>query len=120
MNKITKVLSGAAPLAGFLSMAQVAYAQVSLTQPSAGFTDFAELISEAINIIFVVAAIAVLIYLFIGAFTYLTAGDSEDNVAKARKQITNAVIGLLILASAYAIWQFIIGFIPDLDTLIQG
>lgn len=119
-NLSATVVAGATSL----SLAPVAFAQSSpfpggISKPEAGFSDFGDLITRGLNLIFIIAALAVLIYLFIGAFTYLTAGDSEDNVAKARKQITNAIVGLIILASAWAVWQFIVSVIPGLSELLD-
>lgn len=89
-----------------------------ISQPDVGFTSFGELINRIVTIVFIIGGLAVLIYLFMGAFTYLTAGDSEENTKKARQMITNAVVGLIILASSWAIWQLIISFIPGLGNIL--
>jgi hypothetical protein len=39
----------------------------------------------------------------------MTAGGNEDQVKKAKKFITNALIGLVITLSAYALTSFIVG-----------
>lgn len=38
-----------------------------------------------------------------GGFLWMTAGGNEEQVTKARKLVTNSVIGLLIVLLAYAI-----------------
>ena len=124
MNKITKkITSVGTALAALGLSAAPAFAQslfdlTDINPPSAGFTSFGELISVGLTIIFIVAGLAVLIYLFYGAFVYLTAGDSEDSTKKARSMITNAVIGLIIMAAAWAIWQLVINLIPGLGDLL--
>ncbi len=52
--------------------------------------------------------VAVVIILY-GGFLWMTSGGNEDQVDKARKVITNGVIGLAIILSAFAIAQFAIG-----------
>ncbi len=119
-DKIKSALITASTGIATLATAAPVHAQLltGISRPSTGFTDFGDLIRRGIDLVFVVAAVAVLLYLFWGAFTYLTAGDNEDNVGAARKRITNAVIGLIIVAAAYALWRFIIGLIPGLQSLV--
>jgi len=122
MKIFKKLTATVAAGATSLSLAPVAFAQTfpggPISPPDAGFSDFGDLISKGLNLVFIIAALAVLVYLFLGAFTYLTAGDNEENVGKARKQITNAIVGLIILAAAWAIWKFIISVIPGLGDLV--
>lgn len=46
-----------------------------------------------------------------GGFGYLTAGGDSQKVQKSQKVLTNAVIGLVIVATAYAIVTNVIGLI---------
>lgn len=52
--------------------------------------------------------IAVCLILYAG-FMWMTAGGNEEKVATAKKTIMSAVIGLVIIMSAYAITRFVIG-----------
>lgn len=121
MKIFRKTITTLAAGATSLLAAPVAFAQglfSGISNPSAGFSNFGDLINQGINLIFIIAGIAVLVYLFFGAFTYLTAGDNEDQVKSARTRITNAIVGLIILAAAWAIWRFIINIIPGLESLL--
>jgi len=122
MKIFRKTITTLAAGATSLLAAPAAFAQGDLfsgiDNPSAGFSSFGDLINQGINLVFIIAGIAVLIYLFFGAFTYLTAGDNEDQVKSARTRITNAIVGLIILAAAWAIWRFIISIIPGLESLL--
>jgi hypothetical protein len=51
--------------------------------------------------------IAVLIIIY-GGYTWMTAGGDETKIEQAKKILTNAVIGLVIILSAYALTSFII------------
>ncbi|MFH2063126.1 MAG: DUF4215 domain-containing protein [bacterium] len=51
--------------------------------------------------------LAVLIVLYAG-FLWMTAGGNDDQVGRAKKLMTNGVIGLVIIMSAFAIAQFVL------------
>lgn len=53
------------------------------------------------------AGIALFILLLIGGFKYLTAGGDPKSVEAARKTLTYAIIGLVLIALAYLILRFI-------------
>jgi hypothetical protein len=61
------------------------------------------LIGNAIKIVFIVAALAVLIMLIIGAFQWIVSGGDKEKVGQARGRITSALIGFAILALAFVI-----------------
>ncbi|HNQ45163.1 MAG TPA: hypothetical protein PKI58_02355, partial [bacterium] len=50
--------------------------------------------------------IAVVLILYAG-FIWMTAGGKPDNVAKAQKIISAAVIGLIIILASYGLTMFI-------------
>lgn len=62
-----------------------------------------DVISNALTIVFIAAALAVLIFLIIGAFRWITSGGDKEAIGKARGTIVNALIGLAILALAFFI-----------------
>lgn len=62
-----------------------------------------DLIANSLQIVFIAAALAVLIYLVIGAFRWITSGGDKEAIGKARGHIVNALIGLAILALAFFI-----------------
>lgn len=60
-----------------------------------------------IRFVFVIAGLAVLVYMLWGALEYITSGGDPDNTAKARQKIINALIGLILLIAALALWLFV-------------
>lgn len=86
------------------------YAQGDLTvaQP-AGFqiTDIGTLISGAIGAAFLIAGILVFAYLVWGGIQWITAGGDKANIEAARGRISNALVGLAIIAAAWAIIQLV-------------
>lgn len=68
------------------------------------------LIASALQIIFIFAGLAVLVFIVWAAFDWITSGGDKEKVAGARRKITNAIIGLFLLALAY----FIAALVSDL------
>lgn len=96
---------------GYLLAASVAFAQPRETKidpktfpgVNPATTTTGGLISNALQIVFIAAVLAVLIFLIIGAFRWITSGGDKEAIGKARGHIVNALIGLAILALAFFI-----------------
>ena|SRR3990167_6643648 len=93
-------LSLLAPVQAF---AQDAQDKIQIERPKAGFVTLGNAISNILFLAFAIAALIVLIMLIIGAFEWITSGGDKENVAKARNRIINALIGLAVLAVAFAL-----------------
>ena len=61
------------------------------------------LISGAVNLLLGAAGIVAFFFLLIGGVQWILAGGDKEGTEKARKKITNALIGLAIVFSAYAL-----------------
>lgn len=68
------------------------------------FKDIGSLISSMINAVIIVAAIAALIYLVSAGLSWITSGGDKAKTEAAQKQITNAIIGLVLVVAAFAIF----------------
>lgn len=92
---------------------------IRISAPEKGFGTISSFISNALVLVFAVAAFIVLIMLIIGAFEWITSGGDKENVAKARNRIINALIGLVILAIAFAMTRLLAAFTGlDLGNLV--
>lgn len=60
---------------------------------------------------FAIAAYVTIFYIIKGGFNYMTSAGSSDGMANAKKTITNAVIGLLIVLLSAAIVNTIAGIL---------
>jgi hypothetical protein len=92
--------------------------QITL-QPAFGFTTIGQALSTIISIIFLVAGLLAFVFILLGAFSYLTAGDDSAKTQKARTQITNAVVGLILVALVYVIWLLAINLIPGMKVFFN-
>ena len=64
---------------------------------------FARFLAEVINYLATIIAIACVLVIVIGGFLWATAGADERRTSDARRWVINAVIGLIITLSAWAI-----------------
>jgi hypothetical protein len=60
-------------------------------------------VRTAINILLGAAGVLAFLYLLFGGIRWITAGGDKDALDKARKHITQALIGLAIVFSVYAL-----------------
>ncbi len=57
-----------------------------------------------------------LILTIYAGFLWMTAGGEEEKTSKAKKLISNGVVGLVIILTAYAITSFVIGSLVGATT----
>jgi hypothetical protein len=71
----------------------------------------ANLISGFLEITLFLGGILVLLYLIWGAIDWITAGGEKGKIEEARKKITQAIIGLLMLSASIAIFNMVQHFL---------
>ena len=84
----------------------------SLLPPSSvteGFsiTDIGQFIAAILTLIFIIAGVLVFVYIVWGGIQWLTSGGDSGKAEEARNRITAALIGLAIIAIAYALVRLI-------------
>jgi hypothetical protein len=80
------------------------------------------LITNLVNIAFIIAVILVFFYLIWGGIEWITSGGDKGKTESARNKITSAVIGLIVLAASYAILTLtlqLLGY-DSLDQALTG
>ena len=80
------------------------YSQISgipSNAPISQWQNIGDIVSRLLIYIFPLAGMATFIYLLIGGFGYLTAAGNEEAAKKAQGQITDALIGFLIIFLSY-------------------
>jgi len=77
-----------------------------------------QLISASISLILLVAAVVFFFMLVIGGIRWITSGGDKEQTTAARSQLTAALIGLVIVFSAWAILR-VVGTFFNLPDLLQ-
>lgn len=75
-----------------------------------------ELIGNLIQVLLSALGIIFVVLVVYAGFLYLTSAGEKEKVEKAKKLLTQAVIGLVIIVAAYAIAAFVI----DALTTVTG
>lgn len=70
-------------------------------------TSLARSLGIIVNVALSLLGIIFIILIIYGGFQWMTAGGNEDAIKKAKGRVTNAIIGLVITLSAYAVWNLI-------------
>ena len=73
-------------------------------------TSFGEFIGAILSFLFLIAGVLVFVYLVWGGLQWLTSGGDSSATQAARDRITAALVGLAIIALAYAIVQIVQAF----------
>lgn len=76
-----------------------------------GITNIGRLIAALMGIFLVIAFIFAMLYLILGGLNWITAGGDKTKLQTARDKITQAIVGLIIVAAVYAIMILIGTFI---------
>jgi len=64
---------------------------------------FAIVLGNIMRAILLVGVLACLVFLILGAIEWITSGGDKGKLESARNKITNAVIGLVVLAASTAV-----------------
>lgn len=75
-----------------------------------------QIAGRLINVVLGFLGIILLGYFLYAGFLWMTSGGSDDKAEEARTMIKNAVIGLIIIVSAFAISNFVLGSLVNVTT----
>ncbi len=108
MKKLLSSVSTITTLA-FLT-ANAAFAQ-SLNVPEPGpvsVNNIGFVISAIVGVMIIVAAVLAFLFLILGGIQWITSGGDKAGMEAARNKITAAIVGLIVVAAAWAL-MFLIG-----------
>ena len=76
--------------------------------PGAGQEQLATIIGTLINGALAISGVIFLVLIIYGGFRWMTAQGAPDEIEKAKEIIRSAIIGIVLLALAFAITNFVI------------
>lgn len=77
--------------------------EIIIKNPGVGFSTLGEFVNNFLVLVFGLGLLVVLVMLIWGAFEWITSGGDKEAVGKARNRIINALIGMAVLAIAFAL-----------------
>lgn len=66
-------------------------------------------VNNILNTAYFIAGVVAIIVFIVGGIMFTTSSGSAESVKKAKNLITYAVVGLIVISSAFAITNFVIG-----------
>jgi len=126
MKNLKKIaLSASTAVSSFALAATPALAQLGIVEvPEKGYaTSIGSVLTSVLNLIMLVAAILVFLYLILGGIEWITSGGDKGKTEGARNKITAAIVGLIILAASYALLQLalsVLGFSGGLNEVFES
>ena len=76
-------------------------------QANVSETTFAETLGKIVNAALSLLGVIFVILIVLAGYNWMTAAGDEAKVTKAKESIRRAIIGFIIVASAFAIYNFI-------------
>ncbi|HKK54267.1 MAG TPA: pilin [Patescibacteria group bacterium] len=87
---------------GIEDVGQKAYGETGAPQ------DIRVTVMEIINVVLQLLAVIFVVLIIISGYQWMTAGGNEEQVKKAKKNLSNATIGLAIILASWSISYFIL------------
>ncbi|MEA3354927.1 MAG: hypothetical protein U9Q63_00365 [Patescibacteria group bacterium] len=87
---------------------------ISIKEPATGVKDIGNLLSAGIQVAMIVASILTFAFLVWGGIQWILSGGDKTQTQAARDRITMALVGLGIVAAAWALMK-IIGYFFGVD-----
>jgi uncharacterized membrane protein YidH (DUF202 family) len=78
-----------------------------------GTTNIQDIITTVVNIFSIIVAIVAVIMIIWGGFKYVTSGGDSGNITTAKNTIIYAIIGLVIVALAQFLVQFVLSTVTN-------
>lgn len=110
MKKFATLLALALVLTPFVAAAQTSFSIENVGgSVGLGTSDLKETVVNVIQWVLGILALVAVLMIIIGGFQWMTAAGNDERIDKAKKIISAAVIGLIIVLLAWAIVIFVAG-----------
>lgn len=76
---------------------------------SAPGTDGTDIFLGGLNLVYYVSGVVAVIVIIIGGLLYISSYGDQNKITRAKQLVMYSVIGLIIVALAFTITQFVIG-----------
>lgn len=86
--------------------------------PSADY-DIRIIIARLIRVVLELLGLIALVIIIVAGFRWMLANGDEEKVEEAKRQLTNGVIGLIIILAAFAVATFVINQLEFAITGVQ-
>lgn len=78
-----------------------------------GANDLGDILLFTVNLLLVVVATIAVIFLMLGGYRYIMARGNEEEAEAAKKTISNAILGLILVILAFVIVRIVIRILTE-------
>ena len=117
---IAQILPTSVPNTVDVDISAAAGITTGSTTSSIGILSLGKVIETGAGAILSIGGLATFVYLLMGAFNWVTAGGDKSKIETARAMITQAIIGLAVLASVFALFGILTRFFGIQDKIDVG
>lgn len=99
------------------------YPSIDIGLPSTGTlaqATLGSLVSQILVVVFVISSVLLMFWGVWGVFQYIFSGGDKQALEKARKRITWAIVGFIIVVAAFLISQFVHDIFPPQPQGVQN
>jgi Type IV secretion system pilin len=75
-----------------------------------GGTALGALVSQLVGALFIAGFLLAFVFLLMGGISWITSGGDKTKLEKARDEITNSLMGIVVVAAAWAISVLVANF----------
>jgi uncharacterized membrane protein len=68
---------------------------------------FSMIIGQVVRMLLSFLGIIFVVLIIVAGFQWMTANGNQESISKAKGSLQSSIIGLIIVVSAYAVWEFI-------------
>ncbi|MCA9368853.1 MAG: hypothetical protein H6773_04525 [Pseudomonadales bacterium] len=86
-------------------------AETTITIPKGFATNITNLLNAILSMVMLIGSLLVFLQLILAGFFWITSGGDKGKVDAARQRITAAIIGLIVVASSFAILTLGLNFL---------
>ncbi len=92
-------------LSRLIGQVRAASDDIIISKGAFGFKppELTDVITFFVRFLFIIAGLAALLYLLLGAISWITSGGNKESVDNARNKIMNAIIGLILVFVVMAV-----------------
>lgn len=116
---MSKLIAQQAQFGGPIKPVSPIYGEELSNNPGDPFSplqDFETIVSTSIGVLTVVSSLFFIVYFFMAALKWVTAGGDGGKVGKARDEMVQGIMGLIVVVAAYGIMG-LVGTIVGIDIL---
>ena len=87
---------------------------------SSGSLNGTQVINDVTSLLFTIAAVSCLVFLIWGGIDFIISGGDKSKADSARQRMMYAIIGMIVVASSFAVWKLVMEIVGISELKVPG